>query len=485
MNGVKRLAPAALCALLAGGYLFCSLPAAALTIYRIGGENKPPPEIDAPFEFVQLSWGGVDPGRHGAAEFVAIAPDSIAPAYFDPERNLAPILSEFGGRVSVKTWAGWSSPTPEDAMAFDGDPSTAFIGDAGIKRTRNDPDQKHFLFSFGTRLFLERIRFFPRQRFRDDRFLERFVVAARDEDPLKAGTRELVVGDCQVACEELDFTVVHDVGENTSAEVELDLPPEPLSQLLFQGYRNRRGIWELAELEIFGGGYVPFSSYVSNVIDLGEPASLGDLAWSGGIGAGSRVDLSARFGVDGDPGTYWRFTFDGDGESRFDRDGNELTLGTWSRLPSLERARVSHDSRNWEFWSAPYRFGDGAAILGAPGARRFVQFRAGMHSIPAGGGKGGLPAVFGDEPPRRQRRRRRDRAGRRTGGTGDILHLQAQALPGGRGPRLRRRRGIHARQTGRGRCGAGERRRRGGRHLARGRKRFRGAHSGLRSPAHR
>ena len=34
-------------------------------------------------------------------------------------------------------------------------------------------------------------------------------------------------------------------------------------------------------LQIFGIGYAPFAHYVSNVIDLSEPASLGQLTWVG------------------------------------------------------------------------------------------------------------------------------------------------------------------------------------------------------------
>ena len=289
-------------------------PLQALTVYRIGGENLPPPAIETAFEFVQLSWDAVDPDQHGSSDFVDIAPDSIAPLHLDPNRNLTPVLAEFGGRVAVKTWAGWSNPTPEDVRAFDGDSSTVFVGDASIKRTNGDPEEKNFLFSFGTPIFVSKIRFFPRQRFREERFLQHFIVAARDEDPLKAGSREYVVGRCQVTCESLDFELIHDVAENTNPDIELTLPAEPISQLLFQGFQNTRGIWELAELQIFGAGYVPSSSYISNVIDLGAPSSLGDLTWSGMQGGDSRIDLGSRSGVDGDPNTYWRNTFNGDEE---------------------------------------------------------------------------------------------------------------------------------------------------------------------------
>ena len=359
-----------------------------LTIYRLGGENQPPPEVEAgEFDFIQVPWASVDSDRHGIADFVAITPDSVRPFHLDPEVNLVPILADMGGRVVSKTWAGWTPPTLADSRVYDSDSTTVFIGDTRVKLEHNDPDEKHFLFSFGTRIFGHQIRFFPRSRYADERFIEHFIIATRDEDPLKAGTRDFVSGDCPTVCARLDFDLIHDIAENTNATIALSLPAEPISQLLFQGFQNTRGIWELAELQIFGSGYVPFSSYVSNVIDLQAPASLGDLTWSGREDDGARIDLSARFGVDDDPNTYWRFTFSGDEQTRFDSRGDELTLRTYRSLPSLQRAGVTHDAAHWEFWSAPFEFGTGETFMESPGARRYVQFKGDIHATREAGGR--------------------------------------------------------------------------------------------------
>ena len=51
----------------------------ALTIYRIGGESLPRPEIDADFEFVQLSWSESEEARHGRMELLDVDPDFIKP----------------------------------------------------------------------------------------------------------------------------------------------------------------------------------------------------------------------------------------------------------------------------------------------------------------------------------------------------------------------------------------------------------------------
>ena len=92
------------------------------------------------------------------------------------------------------------------------------------------------------------------------------------------------------------------------------MPPVPIKQILFQGFENTRGIWEIAEFQIFGVGFAPFAHYVSNVIDLGEPASLGQLTWLGEKGEQDRIDLSMRSGDDNDPNsTPLNIDFDCDG----------------------------------------------------------------------------------------------------------------------------------------------------------------------------
>ena len=42
--------------------------------------------------------------------------------------------------------------------------------------------------------------------------------------------------------------------------IDLKMPDEPIRKVLFRAPENTRGIWELAELEIYGSGFAPFSS---------------------------------------------------------------------------------------------------------------------------------------------------------------------------------------------------------------------------------
>ncbi|MBI2505875.1 MAG: hypothetical protein HYW07_21890 [Candidatus Latescibacteria bacterium] len=359
-------------------------PGYSLTFYRIGGEELPPPQVDAPFSFVQVPWSGAEESRHGRVELVRVGMDSIAPQQLDPAVNLAPLLKERGGQVLSLTWIGWNPAFGRDLDMFDGDPGTAFLGDGDWGGDYGVIKNKSVIFDLGGRYLIDRIRFYPRQRFLADRFVERFIIGINDGDPLKDGTREHNFGGRGGA---FDFEVAYEAVENTKALIELPMPRTPIRDLLFEAPENTRGIWEVAEFEIYGIGYVPAASYVSNVIDLGSPASLGSLSWKGRQDQGGEVALSMRSGEDEEPNTYWRYTFRGDERSRFDAAGKPLILATYNKLEFAEKAGVTHDTEHWEFWSPAYDFAAGQGALSAAEPRRFVQFRADFASTEKASGQ--------------------------------------------------------------------------------------------------
>jgi len=157
-------------------------------------------------------------------------------------------------------------------------------------------------------------------------------------------------------------------------------PATPVKLLLFEFRENKRGIWEIAELEIYGRGRAPSSTYESQVIDLGRPVTLGDLTWGGEHGDGAGVDVALRTGNDVDPNVYWRKTFRGDEISRFDTDGGRLTFDDYDNLRSTEKGGITHDTEQWDFWSTSYDFAAGSGSAGVSKPRQFVQFQVGIES---------------------------------------------------------------------------------------------------------
>ena len=372
--------------LLAFGWCFWggSTSVAALTIIRLGGEEQPPPDLEVPYEFVQLSWAEVEPRRHGLAELVQIDTGFVEPLHLDPTVNLVPILEEFGGQVLALDWIGWGPASGNDLAMFDGDPTTAFLGDGDWGGDYGVIRQKSLVFDLGGRFFLERIRFFPRERFLADRFVQRFIIGISDGDPLKKDTREFRRG---IRGSFFDFDLPYNVFENVESVIDMSLPTVPVRRLLFEAPENTRGIWEIAELEIYGSGFAPFASYVSNVIDLGAPASLGSLTWAGQQDEGAMLALSTRSGHDDDPNTYWRYTFRGGERTRFDAKGRPLNLASYNKLALGARGGITHDTAAWTFWSAAQDFAVGEGPIAGAGPRQFVQVRADFTSSQRASGR--------------------------------------------------------------------------------------------------
>ena len=349
----------------------------ALTIYRIGGAGLDPPNLDAPHEFLQLDWEDADPASHGALDQLQVAGGSVAPMRLDPTVNLTPLIeSEFGGKISILEWAGWKNRETEDTAAFDQNPETAYLGDGHYVRVSGlGPQTKIWLFDLGGRFLLERVRIFPRAKFETHRFIEKFLIGINDGDPLKDGTREY-----RLRFAEFDADIVHDISENTRPDLELAIPRVPVRYLLFEGPENTRGIWEIAEFEIYGTGPAPFAGFTSNVIDLGAPASIGPLTWSGRQDTGADVELRMRAGDDSDPNNYWRLTFRGDERSLYDENGKALDLQAYQRVESGAKAGITHDTEHWAFWTTAFDFAQGSGDMVALKPRQYVQVRADFKS---------------------------------------------------------------------------------------------------------
>ncbi|MEE2659681.1 MAG: gliding motility-associated C-terminal domain-containing protein [Candidatus Latescibacterota bacterium] len=349
-----------------------SQPAQALTVYRIGGENLPPPEIGGEFEFVQIPWVDVDPLSHGLADLVDLTQDSIAPLQMDANVNLTPkIKGELGGNIQWLQWIGWAVHEETEAFMWDEDPVTAYLGDGHF--ASHNPAQKHLRFNLGGRFLIDRLEFYPREEHLEDRFIEKFLIGHSDGDPLKDGTRDITIRN-RLGVD--DYFVAVEIEENTRGHIVIPMPRTPIETILFKGFENTRGIWEIAEFEIYAVGFAPEAEYRTNVIDLGSPVNIGRVEWSGRVDHSAGVALSMHAGDDVDPNNYWRFTFRGDERSRFASNGSVINLRAYQSLETAEKAGITHDTENWDFWSTPYDFNRFIGDASSDRPRRYVRFRS-------------------------------------------------------------------------------------------------------------
>lgn len=90
--------------------------------------------------------------------------------------------------------------------------------------------------------------------------------------------------------------------QNTESVVDILIPPQYVRFIRLKSLTTAG--FEIAELQVFGTGYVPEARYVSNVFDFGDLALLGRLRWTAdqlGDPGLSKVQVRTRTGVDPQP----------------------------------------------------------------------------------------------------------------------------------------------------------------------------------------
>ena len=369
--------------------------AQGLTIYRIGGSTLPPPELPEGADFVQLDWQAAEDSDHGAIDLLhGLEPDALEPDKLDPTVNLAPIFEEIGGRILSYATHGFVAGFKAEAVLFDGDPETVLLGD-GHWGGANHYRFLELVFEFPGTFTISRIVMYPRERYISSRFVQWFRIGFNDAERSRRGGPV-------IRARNWEFEVVYEDLENSRGLIELTTLPEyPVKELLVSLAENTQGIWELAEIEVYGRGYTPEATYVSQVIDLGGPSALGDLSWSAEVDPGADLTLRMRAGDDPVPNNYWRYTFRGSGStSRLDEPGQPLTKGGYLGLDRRERAGITPDTENWDGWSTSFDHSEGTVPFQASRPRQYLQVRADFNStVDAGSRLQYLQFAVSQPPP--------------------------------------------------------------------------------------
>ncbi len=277
----------------------------------------------------------------------------------DPDRNLCLGVFDRGGWY---TGAGgnliWSGSIHG---AFDGDPNTAAIIIRGRGRISVD---------LGASYPVNRLRFYPRSRFHL-RFIPGFEVfvndghlapdlSGRDMWTLASVTAEGSTNNV------INWRRLYERRDNLESEVDLAFDRQYVRYLQISDFVQ--STWEMAQIEIYGDGYVREADYGSNVIDLGETADFGNLSWDLQLDPGAQVTVRTRSGRTPDPYRYYRLTGIGpSGQTRVSRE-------EYVRLRD-DRGSMELDTDNWSFWSPPYNIEAGSQAMQSPGPRRYVQFQ--------------------------------------------------------------------------------------------------------------
>ncbi len=328
-------------------------------------------------QVLQLGGGGlawVDRGQLTFADAVTV-PGSIRPLETDLSRNLVVSRTSRGGDIHSRNDAytlpaNWDSD--KDLMG-DGDSITAFVHPPRIDFFRPG-------FFYSVPIYVDLGAPFP---------VERIRFATRPDQPQNSVRQyDLYTNDGSAAAQDVYgdpvWSLLRRETDNLQRVVDIHVPLQPLRRLyLYPGSWGTSGndtgpstTWEIAELEVFGRGFVPQAEYLTAPIDLGSPSALGQVSWGGHVDPQAKVVVQSRSGRDDQPEVYWRRTGVGDQITATDATGRPLTRAAYYALPSTVRGGITDDQENWSAWQT-YLFEDGLAGLRllSPSPRRYVQFR--------------------------------------------------------------------------------------------------------------
>ncbi len=393
----------------------------SLTIYRIGGSAKaPPPEAElAGVEFAPLTWAAAAQGFDGKMQGLALGEVRIAPVLVSPNDNLILTASARGGGpagFAIKRGQNLYGVLVADQLVdkiADGDPTTAFrlVDDQGLARF-SSASPGTFLLDLGWHFPINRIRFYPTPQY-TGRNVEEFVVQVVEGSSTGAvgsrtanwqkifnalfpdGTRSQSVAGAPR--DEWTVDVVGAVSPNRQQLVDFLFPTRTVEYVALTVAGQE--MWEVAELEVYGEGYVPRALYQSKVLDLGATSTLGTLRWTGCKDGDAHVEIRTRSGSDPDPNRYWRFTGRDDEKTFLDDEGQPLTHTAHQSL-SFGQGPITPDLDHWSDWSGGYSFADSLGTpMTSPGPQRFVQLQVAFATKDGQAGELELVELLISRPP--------------------------------------------------------------------------------------
>jgi len=259
-------------------------------------------------------------------------------------------------------------------VMVDGDPTTST--EDRFKELGRSNVGKTFYFDLGVPYFLNRCVFYPRQEGMDEYgnphredFMGGFVLAANDGSPESFGLNQY--GEPFPL---FDIVLVQRP-RNVQSIVDVTFPLQPVRILKLKSTSERS--FEIAEVELYGLGFVAEAIYLSQPIDLGDKANIGVLKWwaTGYRRSGRQllkasdvdasVEVATRLGDDDTPDVY------------YNANGEEISEEEYRSLPIADRGSILPDRRHWSDWSVYTHSGE-QVLYGVP--RRFLQFRIRLTS---------------------------------------------------------------------------------------------------------
>jgi len=300
----------------------------------------------------------------------------LRPFRIEPDQNLTGLAFEQGATVSHGKGLDFGFVDDTEILTvFDQDSATAFIREVDPAIFGKGYGGGNILWlgmlqiDLAGRFPINRIRFYPHPD-RPERFLPWFQIFVNDGQPEHLDAQGYPI-----------WTTIRKETENAEVVVDTEIPPQLIRFFALQPVKQLR-TWEVAEIELYGEGFMPKAWYRSEIVDFGTVTSWGTLRWIGDRDPAADVLIQTRTGMDDDPNVYWRYTGRGDEILNIDERGNPLTRKAYGNLKKQEQGPITYDTDSWSFWSAPYDFDVGAegVQITSPGPRTHFQVSVDFRS---------------------------------------------------------------------------------------------------------
>ena len=347
-----RSSPSPLRAFLVAGIIaFSSGTAWAETeIWRVGGEG--------------LSWA-LQSGVSAAIDFEK-STNSVKPKGFSPEENIVSTVEWLDGRPEDFAVEGqayvWDNVAvrASNLVMLDGDSTTSTgerFKEFGINQTG-----RIFYFDLGASYPANRIVLYPSPD-AEENFVRAFEISASDGRTFGTGGQPI-------------YDVLRRV-ETSKSRADIGFP---LQLVRFVKLRILApNPFDIAELEVYGEGFVPKASYLSKLIEFEDPVNFGSL-YVEAIEDGEALpdeeenevfaELRVRNGADDTPMVYYRT----DPETQREE---EVSEADYEGLLEAEQGPIRYDAAHWSPWSKPLRITAGDSFMlpldFLPGPRGYFQ----------------------------------------------------------------------------------------------------------------
>ena len=344
---------------------------------------------------------GIGAEEAGVDTMINYADNVLRPRWIEQSVNQAlnVNLAANNGNLFTSVHTGYTKEAAKEfQVLIDGDDQTAVLKQVDISPRLagvNIGYVKNTVLNLGAEMPINRIRFYPRPGF-EDNFLAWYEIGVADNTaPFVASPQERAPGRRWYIDINRSLTSTNDPGfdilarntENLEHVVDLQFPTRDLRWVAIRPINPER-TWEIAEVEVYGSGFVSKTSYRTGVLDFGKSVAWSKIRWNGDVPPGTRLVLRTRTGSTPQPSLFWRIGSTGN----FERISKEDYITTY-QVGRFEQIKETYDVENWSFWSTPYDFsaglqdasmdpvkwGDGTELL-SPGPSRYLQIEVVMFS---------------------------------------------------------------------------------------------------------